>query len=80
MTEEIKAARWRSPTLNKGWHMSTTHSGRMCTVEHVDRVVDPYLAGCWEMKGDTTELIYTGLHPTLAEARQFAIRSAETGK
>lgn len=57
---------WTTPTLKKGETVSREINGCVCTIEHVDRRGDPYLAGCWVGH----RLVYTGLHQTLADARK----------
>lgn len=65
---------WRAPTLNKGKLIShVDENGTAMTVERVDRRIDPYLAGVYS-KG---RIVYTGLHATLADARQTCHRKAK---
>ncbi|MBA8881634.1 hypothetical protein [Phyllobacterium myrsinacearum] len=56
---------WKSPTLNKGKSMFRQSGDITMTVDHVDRVIDPYLAGVMH-KG---RIVYSGLHASLSEAR-----------
>lgn len=46
--------------------MARHGTGYMLSVAHVDRRTDPYLAGV-VVRG---VFIYTGLHPTLSDARR----------
>ena len=64
---------WKSPTLNKGKFMMRDSSGVTLTVEHVDRTIDPYLAGVW----NHGKLVYSGLHASLADARSTCERKAK---
>lgn len=66
MEEHDREVSWKSPTLKKGQYMMHDSSGVTMVVEHPDRTVDPYLASVMN-KGVT---VYTGLHPTLADARR----------
>ena len=57
---------WNTPTLNKGETILETIGDCHLSIDHVDRTLDPYLAGViWH-----DVIVYTGLHATLADARQ----------
>lgn len=64
---------WKTSHLAKGEAISTEIDGVCLTVSHVDRTVDPYLAGVMR-RGEIT---YSGLHRTLADARQTCERKAK---
>ena len=57
---------WRTPRLSKGQSITETIVDCTMTIDHIDRTVDPYLAGV--IYDDI--IIYTGLHATLADARR----------
>ena len=69
MAEEVT---WSANRMSKGQFMTkeTTH-GSM-TIEKVDRVIDPYLASVI-VDGIVS---YTGLHPTLSDARRTCEENA----
>jgi hypothetical protein len=58
--------KWNTPTLSKGQSITERCGDCTMSIEHVDRTIDPYLAGV--VLDDI--IIYTGLHPTLSSARQ----------
>ena len=58
---------WSSNSVKKGDHIALEPSvGVQLSVEHMDRTIDPYLA--WVII--LNKVSYTGLHPTLADARR----------
>ena len=65
MAAPLEMVDWKSPTLNKGQGMGFGNGDAWMSVDHVDRTVDPYLAGV-QHRG---RYVYSGLHATLADAR-----------
>jgi hypothetical protein len=65
---------WKSPTLNKGQFMFKEVDGYVLQVEHVDRTIAPYLAMAIS---PGSVIIYSGLHPTLASARERCEQAAK---
>jgi hypothetical protein len=61
----VTSINWKAANLNKGQSMSHEDGDVVLTVKHVDRVVDPYLAGV--IVGG--RVVYSGLHATLSGAR-----------
>lgn len=57
---------WKSPRLSKHQMISTSMHNCFLSIEHVDRTIDPYLAQVIR----NNVIVYTGLHATLADARQ----------
>jgi hypothetical protein len=64
---------WKSASMNKGQKAFTYLNGVYARIEHIDRKIDPYLAVVIKNK----TVIYTGLHATLADARQTCERKAK---
>jgi hypothetical protein len=73
MTKEVS---WKSPTLVKGQFMFKNLGGYTLQVEHLDRTIDPYLA---LVISPLSTVIYSGLHPTLASARERCERTVSKG-
>lgn len=64
---------WKATHLNKGQSMSLELNGCQLSVAHVDRTLDPFLAGVIR----NGIIIYSGLHPTLSDARQTCIEKSK---
>jgi hypothetical protein len=65
----IEMVDWKSPTLKKGQGMTLNNGVAIMSVDHVDRTIDPYLAGV--MQRD--RYVFSGLYSTLAEARKACV-------
>lgn len=65
--------KWNTHTLNKGQSITERSGDCTMSVDHVDRTIDPYLAGV--VLDDT--IIYTGLHATLSDARRKCQQMAD---
>jgi hypothetical protein len=63
---------WKTPRLNKGQFIACLQGNTAMSVQHVDRTIDPYLAGVI-VDG---RIVYSGLHATLADARSTCTRKA----
>ena len=61
---------WNTPWLNKGEAIRTTIRSYTLTISHVDRTIDPYLAGV--IKNGV--IVASGLCPTLPDARRFCAK------
>jgi len=60
-----KMKSWSVHALNKGETMGREWRGCAMTIEHVDRTIDPYLAGVIK----DGKIIYSGLHSSVSSAR-----------
>lgn len=56
---------WKSPTLNLGQSMILDDGETFMTIDHINRKIDPYLAGVVHKN----IIVYSGLHKTLGDAR-----------
>ena len=64
---------WSVHTLNIGETMQGETLACIMTIEHVDRTIDPYLAGV-QRDG---KIVYTGLHSSVSSARLKCERVAD---
>lgn len=64
--DDLVSGVWKSPRINKGESISIVRGKTFMTIDHVDRTIDPYLAAIIH-RG---KIVYTGLHATVADARQ----------
>ncbi len=62
----METPNWKAPRLKKGDGIYKEMENGSMAVSHIDRTIDPYLAAV-VFRGVT---VYTGLHATLADARQ----------
>jgi hypothetical protein len=57
---------WKSETLKKGRYMIDQRGDITLQIDHPGRIIDPYMVGVFYQG----RLVYSGLHPTLSDARR----------